>query len=83
MQKDIETKIERRTQCSTSGKLFNNAQHGAGALVEIQFFLLFDSFFVFFLLFCITQIGMTPSLRSSGWKVWPRAILRVLAQILK
>jgi hypothetical protein len=48
MQKDIETKIERRTQCSTSGKLFNNAQHGAGALVEIQFFLLFDSFFCIF-----------------------------------
>jgi hypothetical protein len=48
MQKDIETKIERRTQCSTSGKLFNGAQRGAGALVEIHFFLLFDSFFVFF-----------------------------------
>jgi hypothetical protein len=41
-------KIERRTQCSTSGKLFNGAQRGAGALVEIHFFLLFDSFFVFF-----------------------------------
>ncbi len=48
MQKEIETKAERRTQHSTSGKLFNGAHRGAEALVEIQFFDFFILFFVFF-----------------------------------
>jgi hypothetical protein len=48
MQKEIKTKAERRTKCSTSGKLFNEAHRGAGALVEIQFFDFLFSFFVFF-----------------------------------
>jgi preprotein translocase subunit SecG len=42
-------KIERRTQCSTSGKLFNGAQRGAGALVEIHFFY----FLILFLYFSL------------------------------
>jgi hypothetical protein len=47
MQKEIETKAERKTQRSTSRKLCNGAHHGAKALVEIQFF----DFFI--LIFCI------------------------------
>jgi hypothetical protein len=38
MQKKNETKVERKTQRSTSGKLFNRAHRGAEALVEIQVF---------------------------------------------
>jgi hypothetical protein len=44
MQKEIKTKAERRTQRSTSEKLFNGAHHGAGALGEIKFF----DFFIHF-----------------------------------
>jgi hypothetical protein len=35
MQKEDETKTERKTQCNTSRKLFNGAHCGAEALVEI------------------------------------------------
>jgi hypothetical protein len=38
MQKENEIKAERKTQRSTSEKLFNGAHRGAEALVEIQFF---------------------------------------------
>jgi hypothetical protein len=48
MQKEIEMKTKRRTQHSTSEKLFNRAHRGAEALVEIQIFDFFIQFFVFF-----------------------------------
>jgi hypothetical protein len=49
MQKENETRAERKTQRSTSGKLFNGAHCGAEALVGIQvfdffYFLLFSDF---------------------------------------
>jgi hypothetical protein len=50
MQKENETKAERKTQRSTSGKLFNRAHCGAEALVEIQvfeFFILFLNYYFF------------------------------------
>jgi hypothetical protein len=50
MQKEIEMKTERRTQHSTSGKLFNRAHRGAEALVEIQIFDFFIHFLYFFLI---------------------------------
>jgi hypothetical protein len=55
MQKEIETKAERRTQCSTSGKLFNGAHRGAGAHVEIQFFDFLILFFLYFSLILYHQ----------------------------
>jgi hypothetical protein len=48
MQKENETKVERKTQRSTSRKLFNEAHLGDEALVEIQFF---DFLFYFLLYF--------------------------------
>jgi hypothetical protein len=48
MQKENETKAERKTQRNTSGKLFNGAHRGAEALVEIQFF---DFFILLFIIF--------------------------------
>jgi hypothetical protein len=47
MQKENETKAERKTQRSTSIKLFNRAHRGAEALVEIQVFDFFILFFYF------------------------------------
>jgi hypothetical protein len=44
MQKYIEIKEERRTQHSTSGKLFNGAHRKTGALAENFFILLFVFF---------------------------------------
>jgi hypothetical protein len=44
MQKENETKAERKTQRSTSGKLFNEAHRGAEALVEIQFLTFYSIF---------------------------------------
>jgi hypothetical protein len=62
MQKENETKAERKTQRSTSGKLFNEAHRGAEALVEIQFL----TFLFYFFSFCITKKGTTPSFSSIG-----------------
>jgi hypothetical protein len=50
MQREIKIKAERRTQHSTSGKLFKGAHCGAEALVEIQFFDFLILFFVFSLI---------------------------------
>jgi hypothetical protein len=47
MQKENGTKAERKTQRSTSRKLFNKAHRGTEALVEIQFF----DFLFYFLIF--------------------------------
>jgi hypothetical protein len=48
MQKEIEAKTERRTQRSTSGKLFNGAHRWVGALVEISFFYFLILSFLYF-----------------------------------
>jgi hypothetical protein len=56
MQKEIETKVEKRTQRSTSRKLFNGAHRGARALVEIQ---IFDSFILFFCIFSDFEFGQS------------------------
>jgi hypothetical protein len=48
MQKENEIKAERKTQRSTSRKLFNGAYYRAEALVEIQ---VFDFLFYFLLFF--------------------------------
>jgi hypothetical protein len=68
MQKEIETKVEKRTQRSTSRKLFNGAHRGARALVEIQ---IFDSFILFFCIFLILNLGNlnfpNPALRGVKW----------------
>jgi hypothetical protein len=45
MQKENETKAERKIQRNTSRKLFNGDHHGAEALVEIHVFAFFIQFF--------------------------------------
>jgi hypothetical protein len=48
MQKENETRVERKIQHSTSRKLFNGAHCGAEALVGIQVFDFFILFIIFF-----------------------------------
>jgi hypothetical protein len=48
MQKENGTKAERKTQRSTSRKLFNEAHRGAEAIVEIQFLDFLFYFLIFF-----------------------------------
>jgi hypothetical protein len=45
MQKENETKAERKIQRNTSRKLFNGDHHGAEALVEIHVFAFLFNFF--------------------------------------
>jgi hypothetical protein len=47
MQKEIETKAERKLSATLATKLFNGAHRGADALVEIQFF----DFFILLVLY--------------------------------
>jgi hypothetical protein len=82
MQKENEIKAERKTQRSTSGKLFNGAHYKAETLVEIQVFHFLFYFLLFFLI-CITKIGSTPIFSSIGQKVWPIEIPQFSARNLK
>jgi hypothetical protein len=49
--KGKQKKAERKTQRSTSEKLFNGAHRRAEALVEIQFLTLFSIFNIFLILY--------------------------------
>jgi hypothetical protein len=82
MQKEIKTKAGWRTQRNTSGKTLQWSSPWDCGTSRNLFFEFFILIFLYFLCFCITQIGSTPSLTSIGWKVWPREIRKVVAPIL-